>query len=522
MKKTVVSCLLLLVAGGKVAAAAPAWCAADGVDKHEMMYSNVKDVLDADPSNALPAIVASLCWPDEEAKDRIKEIEKARASWSKKLDLQDTDWADVAQYASTTKSMRWGHLPLDFENKLAWSTLSPTEQYAGIENGFPNNGNGNSISEYTYLTDALGTRLTATGRLAYVQQACFNKDAIAEWAMCDGDIALLDPRKIADEIRKDTKASGLSRMKLRLIIYGLDKRLAEHAKDVEKAKAKEAAYAKMFEIAAATRKEWDTISKTETQLLDLALLMDDARQTASRKAMEGCSEKTWAAWKAVVEKLPAKGFEGFSTDITDSWMAPAAAVITTTVPGYLASIALYTCHKAAVDKDPVISTIGSTIVYVPGLRGPRTATLWALRNANLQLDDTSAKISFPDFRYDQKYGGGHEARGYFATVAKIKVDGDKAVVSFTPKLEKQEQCASARRTNRITQIRPDGSLIYESICTSYKSVTVDKSPDAQTVDVRYTAGVKPGMNVNISTGAIFAAWTKGKKSPAVVAGVTLK
>src|SRR4051812_647537 len=389
MKKTVVSSLLLMVAGAKVAAAAPAWCTAEGVDKQEMRYSNVKDVLAAEPDDALPAIVASLCWPDEEAKDRVKEIEKARAAWTKKLDLQENDWVDVAQYASTSKSGRYGNVPLDFEKKMAWSTLSPIEQYAGIENGFPNNGNGNSISEYTYLTNALGPKLTETGRLAYIQEACFGKHPVAEWAMCEGDIALLDRKKVNDEIRKDPKARGLDRTKIRLYLYGLDKKLAEHQKEVDSAKSKEAAYAKMFEIAAATRKDWDGIWKTETALIDLALEMDDARQTASRKAMDGCDQKTWPAWKAVVEKIPAKRFEGFQVGEMDSWIGQAMAVVTTTVPGYLASTPLFTCHKANTEKDPVISTLGSTLVYVPGLRGPRTATMWALLNAGLQLDDTS-------------------------------------------------------------------------------------------------------------------------------------
>jgi hypothetical protein len=462
-----------------------------------------------------------MCWPDDEAKDRIKEIEKARAAWSKQLDLQEPDWSDVAQFASTTKSMRYGPVAMDHERKMAWSALSPIEQYAGIESGFPNNGNGNSISEYTYLTDALGTKLTEAGRLAYIEVSCLDRQSVAEWAMCAPDLELLDRKKVADEIRRDPKASGLDRMKIRMHLYELDHRMAAHAKEVAKVKSQDAAYAKMFEVAAATRKDWDGIWKSETALLDLALVMDDARQTASRKATEGCSEKTWAAWKTVVEKMPGKSFEGFSTSIEDSWIAPAMAAVTTTVPGYLAAIALYTCHKGSAETDPVISSIGRVVEYVPGLRGPRTATLWALRNANLQLDDSSSKIDFPQIRYDQKYSGS-EARGYYATVAKIKVNGEKAVVSFTPKFENQEQCTTAHRTHRITQIRPDGSLIYETVCTGWKSVTVDKSPEPQTVDVRYTAGVKPGMNVNISTGAVFGAWMKGKKSPSIVAGVTLK
>ena len=36
------------------------------------------------------------------------------------------------------------------------------------------------------------------------------------------------------------------------------------------------------------------------------------------------------------------------------------------------------------------------------------------------------------------------------------------------------------------------------------------------------AGAKPGMNVYVSDGVIYAAWPKGKKTPAAVFGVPVK
>lgn len=522
------SIVLVAAAGGMARADVPAFCKADGVEK-ERTSSDVKSALDqADPYNALPAIIGTMCWPDREAQERQKEVEKSRQAWSKKLDMSEADWVDAAQWASEMASMRQGHdIRVDYDKKYAWSTLGPIDQFAGIQNGFPNNGSGNSVSDYTYLADALGTKLTETGRLAYIMKACIGYDTKpAEWAMCEPDIALLDRKKIATELRGD-KRSGSDKMKIRIHLFHLDGKLKTHAAEVKAIKDKEDAYPKLFEIAAATRKEWDTLWKTETALLDVALAMDDARQTRSRKAFEGCSEKTWPLWTAQVAKFPAKRFEGFSTDIADSWMAPAMAIVVSTPQGYLASHALVTCHlnDKANDNEPVISSLGSVMTYTPGLRGPRLASLWAMRNAGLELDDQSAKIEFPDIRHDtsSRYRGS-AARGYFATVAKVsKPDGKGMVqVSFAKKLEKQEQCAKSKYTNRISQITSNGTVIYESVCLKYSTVVVDRSPDTQTVHARYVKGLKPGMNVYIGSGAVMAAWVKGKKSPALVAGVAVK
>jgi len=288
----------------------------------------------------------------------------------------------------------------------------------------------------------------------------------------------------------------------------------------KKAKAKDPVYAKMFEIAQTTRKAWDGIWKSEAAALDLMLAMDDVRQTSSRKLREGCEAKTWPAVKAAISKVDAKRFEGFSMDIADSWLAPALGVVSNSPGGWLALAAYHTCTRDAKD-DALSSTIGSVLSFLPGYRGPRTASQAAMMNAGLQLDDSSAKIQFPSIDYRAKFAG-QAARGYYATVGKITVKGDKAEVAFKPKFENQQQCESSQSTGRISMISSSGQVYYESVCQKWKAVVVNKSPDPQTVDKRYIEGLKPGMNVVIGSPMVMAAWNKGSKAPALVAGAPVK
>jgi hypothetical protein len=513
---------ILLAVGD--ARAAPAWCSTSGVSKPRY-DGTVKDALSAtDPLDALPALVGVTCWPDAEGQQRVREIDAMRGRWSKALELTEADWADVALWTMEQTSTRNSRdFYVDQDTKLAWTTMGPLDQFAAISNGLPNGGNGNSGSDYTYLADALGPRLSESGRLAYIYQACTrnNSDATAlEWAVCMPDLQLLDRKKLATEVRADTTHKPLHRMIVRIRAYELAAKVKEMSAEWKKAKDKDPAYAKMFDIAEATRKEWDRLWKIEAAALDLMLAMDDVRQTSSRKLREGCLSKTWPAVKAAIGKVEAKRFEGFSLDIAESWLAPALGVVSNSPNGWLALAAYHTCARD--DKNDALSqTIGSVIAFLPGYRGPRTASATAIMNAGLQLDDASAKIDYPRIDYRAKFDG-MAARGYFATVGKLTPKGDKVEVAFKPKFERQEQCAASKSTNRISMISSSGTVYYESLCTQWKAVTVDRSPPPQLVEKRYVDGLKPGMNVMISSPIVMAAWQQGKKSPVLVAGASVK
>lgn len=504
---------LLLVTTVGNAEAAPPWCS--GLDQPQYTGKVSSALTSKDPRDALPDLVSLTCWPDDEAQKRMKEIDGARARWSAAMMLTEADWADVAAWSMSPQSARNdSDIALDPNKKIAPSALGPLDQFAAITG---------SYADYTYLADALGPRLTEAGRLAYIRQACLrdNVDAsVVEWAACNPDLALLDKKKLANEIRADRTRGGHDKMIVRIQAFFLDGKVKEMTAKWNDAKAKDPAYTKMFDIARKTRSEWDQLWKTEAAALELMLAMDDVRATSSRKLREGCEAKVWPAVKAAISLVEAKRFAGISTDIADSWLAPALGSVANSPRGWLALAAYHTCHHD--DKtDALSSTIGYVLQFLPGYRGPRLAAQTAIMNAGLQLDDASAKIDYPSIDHRGRFEGSAE-RGYYATVAKVTVKGDKATVAFKPKLEKIESCTSRKETNRISMITSSGHVIYESTCTAWKPVVVNAAPPAQAVDARYVDGLKPGMNVVVGSGMVMAGFAPGKNVPSLVAGAPVK
>jgi hypothetical protein len=379
--------------------------------------------------------------------------------------------------------------------------------------------NGNP-HDWNYFVDALGGKLTETARLAYVEK-CIDADEVVLAAMCQADIDALDRKKIASELRADRSYTGYERMLIRFALDRLGAKLAAHAKEVETWKKKDPAYAKMFDLAVAARKSWETTAGANAQLLDLVLQMDDARATSSKKAFEGCEAKTWAAFKAGMATIPAKEFESLPTDeVPSTFLTGAIGIVGNSFPAYNAAIALYMCHQGINKKDDLLAqTIGVALQRWPGYRGPRSAAFTAILTAGLELDDTSSKISYPTLV--RVWLQGSSSGGNMGTIAKIKKDGDFATIEFTPKFAKQEQCAQSKSTGRLVQITAGGTFVYGSVCLKYKTVTVNNAPSPAKVPVRYVEALKPGMNV-MAGAIVLAAWNKGTKAPAVVAGAVVK
>lgn len=65
-------------------------------------------------------------------------------------------------------------------------------------------------------------------------------------------------------------------------------------------------------------------------------------------------------------------------------------------------------------------------------------------------------------------------------------------------------------------------MTYETQCTKWQTVTVDKTPDPAVVTAHSAKGLKPGMNAFVARGEVIGAWVKGSKTPAFLAGVALK
>ncbi|HEY5926883.1 MAG TPA: hypothetical protein VIV11_34590, partial [Kofleriaceae bacterium] len=183
----------------------------------------------------------------------------------------------------------------------------------------------------------------------------------------------------------------------------------------------------------------------------------------------------------------------------------------------------YSCLEAERDKERLVAGIGGELYNRPGLRGPRLATLSAIMNAGLVLDEVGAKITYPTVRHDYRFKiGGYG--GDFGTIAKVSKPNAEGMVTitFATKSEKQEQCIETKQAKQASRINPDGSLGYDRDCVKWGVVAIDKTPDDQLVHPRYLEGVKKGVNAYVGGGVVMGVFPKGKKTPIAVMGVLVK
>ncbi len=493
---------------GSAAASPPDWCKG-ATEKLTASERDLKDLPgNADAEDAVETIVAQSCFPDADYAQYNKNVDAALLEWSRRLEMTDADWVDAASY---TQTLRVGHGRPSItrpEDKKAWTTLSPVDQFARIPDSGMGMSNSGSISDATYLVDALGDHLAMAGRLAYIQ-VCMRSENPVMWAMCQPDIDAFDRKKVAAELRSDTSHEAYDRMLVRFASYQASLALPKHADKVKKLRASDSGYEQMFKVAAAA---WKDFGGVDAKLLQLMTEIDDARVTKSRKASAGCVDRTWAVWKSVVEKIPAKSFGALASEDASEkfWFLPRAlGLIVATPNGYLASLAHNLCTGLEDKQDYLTRELGSAVKYLPGFRGPRNAAHSALRLQTITLDDRDARIEYPELNRPWIQTGGGSSGGGMGEIAKVTASGDTTKIEFARVKTKQQDCVRGHRTNRVTRITSDGSLEYEYICQAWKTVVIDEPPFApQTVSSRYATGLKKKMFVTVIENVVVVAYPK--------------
>ena len=513
-------------------AAAPGWCAA--VQGRRIEWPDVDSAITGtDPRDAIKDVVGAICGGSNDALAKMSELLAARTRWMTRLELTDADWLDAVDYATLGQGERMaGELALRAEGdgdpaRRAWSTLDPIDQYALLTRAIGPSG---SLSlDHAYVADALGGRLSELGRLGYVRDCLQPGRGPVEWAMCQGDIERLSLPRAAAELRQTRGYRGADKLRVRIAIAELRPALTAHADRVAKLIARDPAYARMFALGKAAREDWTARGRQSAGLLELVAAMDDARITDSRRAFAGCQDRAWAAWTAAIATIPAKAFEGMRDDrargrlFLDQAMGP----ILGHAEAYLASVALVTCAAAtrapAALPDALIRQLGDAMARWPGFRGPRTATHTAILTAGLSLDDRAATVEYPPL--DRPFGGlgGTTLGGGAGVIDKLTAGATTTTVAFKKQLVRQVQCADTVPTNRIVQVRSDGSFIYAIRCVRNETVVVDKADRPQQVNPRYLTGIKPGMQISITEDVAVAAWASpGAAVPSHVLGVAVK
>lgn len=516
VKHLVAAALSWICVGASPAWAAPAWC--KGAEGGERLSGSASDALKDDVVWAVYGIVSVQCAGADS--DKAAEVEAARAAWSKKLELTDDEWQDAAAWAAADQSSRYPGTRLNPKDaKQALSAMDALDQHITLQNDGVRDYDGN------YLADAFGPKLSQAGRLAYLTKICLSSNAReVQWAICQPDVDAFDFKQLVEELRADKKHSGYERFLVRLTGHLFPERLKERAAEIAAARAKDPAIEKMFQLSAEARKQWGGLWKNEAPTLDLALSLDDARISNSRRAYQGCEDKTWPAFRDAMAGVPAKKFGAV---LRDEYMIHYAddlfGVIASDPKAYLAGMAFYTCGANAERPDAAVRKLGNAFLKWPGHRGPRTSAHSAILSAGLELDDRDARIDYPDTSRGWCSQSGSSSGGGEGTIKALKPQGDKVRIEFASKLEKQEQCLQTQQTNRITQIRSDGSLVYQVNCLKWGVKTYDRRSSPQLVKARYAQGLKPGMAAYTIEEAVIAAWSKpGAKEPAVVAGAPVK
>lgn len=482
----------------------PAWC--DVPDINEVDLSDLGSLYtETEPHRALYTLVAATCNPDRDARAQARQIEATRQAWSKKLRLTEADWKAVAEFATAPLQSRINGAISRTKEKLAYSAYSPLDQYETLMRA----------QDPTYLADVFGARISQAGRLAYITR-CLGSVPLA-WAMCQADIDAFDADKLAVELRAEQR-DGFDRTRISIESYLTGPKLVAHATAVKALVAKDEGYGKMFAIAKATTKDW----KVDANLVALADAMDEATETGSRKASDGCTAKTWTAWSAFVGTLPAKQFTGLEKRLGHWFEDQAAQKITSTPNGYLASLALVRCADLTNDLRDLTQFLGAAMSNWPGFRGPRTAVHTAVVAANIALDDRSATIESPQIL---RFLGeaGDTSRSGTGTLKAVSRADKTVKVTFANIHGMQPKCVRGRYTNRIVQIRSDGTFVYEYICSEERMEAYSEPPaPPQDVDARFAGGLEPGMFVSTIGSLVSVAYRKNNQTPAFVFGVSVK
>ena len=521
MKKLMlVGVSMLFVSTAWAGRATPKWCSRD-IPQQSVDYG----LKSAEVSSQLRAVAYLMCNPGEVKDAEWKLVDDTYHKLSARFGLDDNTWADVADWAINSQP---SSEPAKPDQKKPWSQLDTVEQAGGVEGNFIQAANKMGSTDPAYFVDALGSKLTEGGRVAWINW-CLRQDKPVVWAMCQGDIDALDGNKLAAELRAASGHAGRDRMLIRLEYDEVKSKLAAHAADVKKLIAKDPIYGQMFDIAKKEYAGW----KASPDVVALQAAIEDALVSQSRRASDGCADKTWKAVLASVSKIPAKTFQLHRKEKEETTLylyrmnGVVASGLLSQPDGYLAMNAYAMCKDMTntANDDGVMGLIYGVGGRWSGFRGPRTAAQTLIFQANLQPDDRGARIDYPDI--ERFWFGDHNMAGSgpggYGTVTKVAAKGGKIHLEFQKHKHQEYVSLGCKPTNHIQAIRDNGEIVYDEVCASSKLLTTMEGQDPLDLSTETAKAVKPGMVVDIEHGLVLVAWPNEKSdTPSLILGQPVK
>ena len=530
-------CASVLFVGGGIAAANNhkfPWCAGisenqghvtDGGDKF-LFNSDADDIAN---NGSLYDVALASCGNTSSSTTAFdSQLAATRTRWSKRLELGDADWKDVAAYTTLEQSDRQNNgIEQISVTKRTYESLTPLEQFSVVEHGMEA-GDGARIKGDAWIADVLGAHLSESGRLAFLEKCIYATDAV-EMARCAPDAAAFDGHKVFAEMHADTSANGGgARVEVRLMADNMRREIPKFQARVAALVKKDPAYGKVFELANQTAKQWSAMYAAHDPNVDLALQMDDAFVTNSRKAYEGCAAQTRDAWLKAISAIPAKRFAKIYDDPegTKYFERQGLPAALQNPDAYLAGFAMLLCAHDA--KDETLRALGARIAAASqrwaGNRGPRGAIVSAVTAAEPQFDDRDTELKQPEeYREWMRAGDDHTLGGGIGGIAKVTAKGTKLHIEFVQKEGTEDACAEGSFSHGIEAIRDNGTIQYHYNCKKWKTVKTKTGSPPIDLDASFAGGLKVGMRASIVDGVVDAAWPNMKSdTPVIVFGAAVK
>jgi hypothetical protein len=187
----------------------------------------------------------------------------------------------------------------------------------------------------------------------------------------------------------------------------------------------------------------------------------------------------------------------------------------------LAAIAYTLCDPRA----PYSSALNNMLHNTLGIRGPRNAAIGKIASAKITYDNMKAKLKLVESKpYGDSVGGSYHLYTIGGVVKSVKREDDKLVVTVgATTMKVANECIKSHRTNKIAQVRSDGTVLYEDHCDKIGTVTHDNTRPPLKLRTRYAPWLKPGVVFSGDDNDVIAVWPSASaKTPSMVLGAKLK